>query len=231
MLRSYSKSKLETALDTELSKLLEDFSTVIRDDLPAGLPSKTDVDHKLKVGPDSKSPHISMFQLSPTELNPQKNYISDLLRTKKNRPSRSPYDAPLFFVKKKGKLRGVIDYRTLNRITKSDHAPLHRNDEVFDQFGQAKYFSKLVLKIAFHHILICPEDIEKTVFMTKYGLFEFLVMPMGPRNAPVTFQSLMNSTVYDYINDLIAIHADDIFVLCNKKGAYHTPTYGASKTT
>lgn len=120
-------------------------------------------------------------------------------------------------MKQKGKLRGVVDYRALNFITKPNHAPIPRADEMFDRLGQAKYFSKLDLKTGFHQIRICPEDIEKTAFKTKYGHYEFLGMPMGLRDALTTFQSPMNSIFYDFIDDFVVIYLDDILIFSNSK--------------
>lgn len=81
---------------------------------------------------------------------------------------------------------------------------------MFDRLGQAVFFSKLDLKTGFHQIRICPADIEKTAFKTKHGHFEFLVMPMGPRNTPATFQALMNSIIQNCIDDFVVIYPDDI---------------------
>ena len=130
-----------------------------------------------------------------------KEYVQDLPKKGKIRPSRSPFGAPLFFVKTKDKeLRGVVDYRALNRITKRNNAPLPRSDEMFDRPGGPKVFSKLDLKTGFHQIRFRPDHIEKTAFDNKYGQFEYLVMPMVLCNAPVTFQSLMNRVSYDSID-------------------------------
>ena len=85
-------------------------------------------------------------------------------------PSKFPYGAPLFFVKEKDKhLRGIFDYRGLNRIAKRNNAPLPRSDEMFDLLGEAKVFSKMDLKTGFHQIRVNPEDVKKTAFNTKYG--------------------------------------------------------------
>lgn len=206
-----------TSMDTDTALLLEQFSEVFRDDLPAGLPPKRSVDHTIEIEEDSKPPHRPIFQLSPAELLATKEYIVDLLKKGKIRPSRSPYGAPLFFVKQKGKLRGVIDYRALNRITKPNNTPIPRSDEMFDRLGQAEYFSKLDLKSGFHQIRVAPEDIEKTAFNTKYGHFEFLVMPMGLRNSPATFQTLMNEIFYDHIGNFIVIYLDDILIYSDNR--------------
>ena len=116
-----------------------------------------------------------------------KDYVQELLDKGKIRPSKSPYGSPLFFVKEKGKpLRGIVDYGGLNRIMKRNNAPLPRSNVMADMFGEATVFSKMDLKMGFHQIRVKPEDIEKTAFNTKYGQFEYLVMPMGLCDIPVT---------------------------------------------
>ena len=83
---------------------------------------------------------------------------------------------------------------------------------MFDRLGGSKYFSKLDLKTGFHQIRVKPEDIEKTAFNTKYGQFEYLVMPMGLCNAPATFQTLMNQIFYDCIDVFLVVYMDDLLV-------------------
>ena len=184
------------------------------------MPPKRSVDHEIQVGEDSKPPHRPLFQLSPVELEAAKEYVEKLLKSGRIRPSKSPYGAPLFFVKQNGKLRGVVDYRALNRLTKKNNAPIPRSDEIFDRLGGAKFFSKLDLKTGFHQIRVKPEDIEKTAFNTKYGQFEYLVMPMGLCNAPATFQTLMNQLFYDCIDDFLVVYMDDL-VIFRKDEANH----------
>jgi len=113
---------------------------------------------------------------------------------------------------KNNRLRGVVDFRALNRITKINSSPLPRTDEMFDRLGKARVFSKMDLKTGFHQIRMSPNDIEKTAFNTKYGQFEYLVMPMGLCNAPATFQSLMNNIFHDCIDDFMVIYMDDILI-------------------
>lgn len=211
------EKKTKSIRDPELEELVTAFKDVFRDDLPDGLPPAREIDHKIETDPEAKPPHRGIFQLSPAELVATKEYVTNLLQKGKIRPSKSPYGAPLFFVKQKGKLRGVIDYRALNRITKHNNAPIPRTDEMFDRLGGATYFSKLDLKSGFHQIRISSSDIEKTAFKTKYGHFEYLVMPMGLRNAPATFQALMNSIFRDCIDDFLVIYLDDILIFSNNR--------------
>ncbi len=196
-----------------LKEILIEYDTVFAEELPSGLPPVRTVDHEIETDKNAKPPHRPLYQLSPIELNAMKKYVQELLDKGKIRPSKSPYGAPLFFVKEKNKpLRGVVDYRGLNRITKRNNAPLPRSDEMFDMLGDAKVFSKMDLKTGFHQIRVKPEDIEKTAFNTKYGQFEYLVMPMGLCNAPATFQSLMNRIFYDCVDVFMVVYMDDLLI-------------------
>ena len=114
-----------------------------------------------------------------------------------------------------------MDYRALNRITKRNNAPLPRSDEMFDRLGGARYFSKLDLKTGFHQIRVKPEYIEKTAFNTKYGQFEYLVMPMGLCNAPATFQTLMNQIFYDCIDVFLVVYMDDLLIFSKDEESHY----------
>ena len=207
------KTDFQVPRNMKLQMVLDRYSTVFREELPPGLPPKRFVDHEIETDKDSKPPHRSLYQLSPVELRATKDYVKNLIEKGKIRPSKSPYGAPLFFVKDKDKpLRGVVDYRALNRITKRNNAPLPRSDEMFDLLGEAKVFSKMDLKTGFHQIRVKPSDIEKTAFNTKYGQFEYLVMPMGLCNAPATFQSLMNQIFYDCVDVFMVVYMDDLLI-------------------
>lgn len=208
---------MDYSKDPEVIKLEKEIEDVFRDELPARLPPERDVDHKIEVEPNSSPPHCRMFQPSPAELLAAKEYVADLLKKGKIRPSNYLYSAPLFFVKQKCKLRGVIDYHTPNRITKHNSAPITRTEEIFDRLGRAQFYSKLDLNTGFHQIRICTNDIEKTAIKNKYGNFEFLVMQTGLRNAPATFQALMNSIFRDCIDDFEVIYLDDILVFSDTR--------------
>ena len=86
----------------------------------------------------------------------------------------------------------TVDYRALNHKTKKDVYPLPRIDDLLDKLTKAKYLSATDLASGYHQIAMSPENIGKTSFVTRYGLYEYTVLPLGLCNAPTTFQRLMN---------------------------------------
>ncbi|GJV22676.1 putative ribonuclease H-like domain-containing protein [Tanacetum coccineum] len=108
------------------------------------------------------------------------------------RPSYSPWEDPVLFVKKKdGSLRMCIDYRKLNKLTVKNQYPLPRIDDLFDQLQGLSVYSKIDLRFGYHQLRVRDEDIPKMAFRTRYGHYEFQVMPFGLTNAPAAaFQTL-----------------------------------------
>ena len=87
-------------------------------------------------------------------------------------------------MKKDGTLQMCVDYHPLNAVTIKNKYPLPHIDTLFDQLAGAKVFSKIDLHLGYHQIKIRPQDIPKTTFSTRYGLYEYLVMSFGLTNAP-----------------------------------------------
>nr|GEV99632.1 putative reverse transcriptase domain-containing protein [Tanacetum cinerariifolium] len=101
--------------------------------------------------------------------------------------------APVLFVKKKdGSFRMCIDYWELNNLTVKNRYPLPRINDLFDQLQGSSVYSKIELRSSYHQLRVREEDIPKTAFRTRYGHYEFQVVPFGLNNAPAVFMDLMN---------------------------------------
>jgi hypothetical protein len=128
-------------------------------------------------------------------------------------PSSSPWGCPALFVKKKDQsLRLCVDYRPLNVITIKNKYPLPHIDILFDQLVDAKVFSKVDLHSGYHQIKICLEDIPKTAFSIRYGLYEYLVMSFRLTNPPAHLMYLMNSVFMLELDKFVVVFIDDILV-------------------
>lgn len=144
--------------------------------------------------------------------------IGEMLNQGIIRESDSPYNSPLWIVPKKmdnsniKKWRIVIDYRKLNEITIDDKFPIPNIDSILDRLGRAQYFTTLDLAKGFHQILVKEEDQKKTAFSTPFGHYEYVRMPFGLKNAPATFQRLINSILREYMNKICVVYLDDILI-------------------
>jgi hypothetical protein len=159
--------------------------------------------------PVSKTP----YRMSTPELKELQMQLEELLKKGYIHPSVSPWGAPVLFVKKKyGTLRLCIDFRQLNKVTIKNKYPLPRIDDLFDQLKDAKIFSKIDLRSGYHQVRIKDEDISKTAFRTRYGHYEFTVVPFGLSNAPIVFMCLMNGVFRKYLDKFVIVFLDDILV-------------------
>lgn len=177
------------------------------------LPPHRDWDHAIDLVPGAKPPAKKAYGLSRDQAMVVKKYIDDMLGKGYIRPSTSEYAAPVLIVKKPdGGLRVCVDYRALNGLTiKNRNAPPLIRDTLA-RLCSAKYFSKFDIIAAFNEIRMRHGDEKKTAFLTRYGLFEYVVMPFGLCNAPGTFQSFINATLHEYLDDFCTSYMDDILI-------------------
>ncbi|GBG75846.1 hypothetical protein CBR_g21090 [Chara braunii] len=207
----FVSEKGETAKSPpEIEKVIAQYSDLFEE--PTGVVER-EVVHVIEVVPGSKVPRGRIYRMSPAELDELRRHLKEFTEKGWIRPSTSPYGAPVLFIPKKGgPLRMCIDYRGLNAITVKNAEPLPRIDDLLDRVQGCRYFTKIDLKSGYHQIAVRPEDQHKTAFQTRYGLYEFVVMPFGLCNAPGIFQHAMNRIFHDYLDKFIVVYLDDILI-------------------
>jgi hypothetical protein len=191
--------------------VLEYFEYVFKE-VP-GLPPKKDNDFSINLMPGADPVSKTPYRMSTPELMELQMQLEELLRKGYIHPSMLPWGAPVLFVKKKdGTLRLCIDFRQLNKVTVKNKYPLPRIDDLFDQLKDEKIFSEIDLKLGYHKVRIKEEYISKTSFRTRYGHYEFTVVPFGLSNAPTVFMCLMNSVFQEYLDKFVIAFLDDIII-------------------
>ena len=182
--------------------------------IPPGLPpDRPNFVYKIDTIPNITPPAKAPYRLSTLHNDELKKQLDQLLANGWIRPSRSPYAAPVLFAPKKDSgWRMCIDYRDLNSVTIKNKYPLPNINELLDRLGTAKWFSKFDLASGYHQVRINPDDIEKTAFTTRYGSFEWFVVPFGLTNAPSFFMQLMQDILAKGLDNFVIAFLDDILV-------------------
>ena len=181
---------------------------------PSGLPpNRPGVDFEIRLEPGSKPPVRPTYRMSVPELQEVRRQLEELTELGFIRPSTSPYGAPVLFVRKKdGTLRMCIDYRALNKITIKNRYPLPRIDELLDQLHGSTIWSSLDCASGYHQVRMQEDSIAKTAFRTRYGSYEFLVLPFGLTNAPSAFMAWMHGILRPFIDKFVVCFLDDILI-------------------
>jgi len=129
------------------------------------------------------------------------------------RPSTSPWGAPILLVNKKhGSSCLCVDYKQLNKMTIKNKYLLPRIDDFVDQLHGSLVFSKIDLRSGYHQILVKDDDVQKTTFRSRYGHYEYVVMPFGVTNAPVVFMDYMNRIFRPFLDKFVVVFIDDILI-------------------
>lgn len=155
-------------------------------------------------------------RLAPERLKAAKAEFEAMLQEGIIRPSKSEWASPLHLVPKKTEgVRPCGDFRALNNRCTHDRYPLRHIEDFAHQLGGKRVFSTIDLIRAYHQIPVEPADVHKTAVTTPFGLFEFVVMPFGLRNAAQTFQRFMDTALrglefcYAYLDDILVASEDE----------------------
>ena len=213
---------IREALPERYHKYLQVFMPETAKELPPHRPW----DHAIDLKEGTQPPWGTIYALSETELQALRDYIKEMMRTGKIRPSKSPAGAPILFVAKphgRG-LRLCVDYRGLNKVTVMNRYPLPLMHELRDRIREAKVFTKIDLKSAFNLLRIKKGDEWKTAFRTRYGHYEYLVMPFGLANAPASFQTMMQEILKDLLDHGVVVYMDDILIYSSSEAEHELLT-------
>ncbi|BBH09156.1 transposable element gene, partial [Prunus dulcis] len=169
-----------------------EFSNVFPEDLH-GLPQEREVEFAIEIYLGTTPISIPPHHMALAELKELKMQLQELQAKGYIHPSTSPWGVLALFVKKKKKFNSsnVYRLRQLNRVTIKNKYPLPRIDDLIDQ------------------LRIKAEDIPKIAFRTRYGHYEFLVMPYGLTNAPATFMDMMNRIFPPYLDQFVIVEHEE----------------------
>lgn len=199
-----------------IRKLCYEFRDILYcDQLPLSFTNQIKHSIKLKDDTPISTKSYRFPEIHKGEIQDQ---IDKMLKQRIIQPSNSPWNSPVWIVPKKKdasgkqKWRVVIDYRKLNERTINDKYPIPNITEILDKLGNCNYFTTLDLTSGFHQIEVDPQDVPKTSFSVNNAKYEFLRMPFGLRNAPATFQRVMDNILRGIQNEKCLVYLDDIIV-------------------
>ena len=177
------------------------------------LPEHRSHDHAIVLKEGFQPPNQALYGMSRDEIQELRRYLDENLTKGFIRSSRSHAASPVMFVKKPGGgLRFCVDYRGLNAVTIKNRYPIPLITETLNRLCKAKIFTKLDIISAFNRLRIKEGDEELTAFRTRFGLYEYLVMPFGLCNGPASFQHFINDTLREYLDRFCTAYLDDILI-------------------
>src|SRR3954464_2102879 len=203
-----NKSTAQPTIDQV--RIVYEYPDVFPDVLP-GMPLDRDIEFIIELIPGTEPIAQRPYSMNPSELAKIKKQLDAMLEIGLIQPSASPWRSLVLFVEKKyGGNRLCKDYRKLNDVTIKNKYLLPNIEDMFDQLTGAKVFSKIDLRTGYHQLKIRAEDIPKTAFTTRYGLYEYTIMSFGLTNAPAYFMNLMNKIFMDFLDKFVVVFIDDI---------------------
>jgi hypothetical protein len=142
-----------------------------------------------------------------------KTHVDKMLKLGIIRPSTSEWASPVNLVPERGDYRFTVDYRRLNKNTKSDPFTIPRIETLLHRLGDASFISKIDLRKGYWQIAMHPDSVEKTAFICDEGKYEWLGMPFGLKTAPSIFQRTVNRMLKHARGSFADAYLDDIIIL------------------
>lgn len=209
LLRLDEATNLDTAQRTMLTEVLRKNQDLFED----GIGPTPYAEHNIALL-DDEPVAVPPYRLSNAKKDLLKTELDKLLAAGIIEECESPYAAPVVLVpKKNGDVRLTVDYRKLNAKTRPDRYPLPRVDDILHDAHQTQFMSTLDLRSGYHQVAVKPSDRDKTAFVCPLGTYRFTRMPFGLRNAPSTFQRLMDR-FRSGLQDLnLLAYLDDLIIL------------------
>jgi hypothetical protein len=178
-----------------------------------GMPPDWDIKFVIELKPCTTPIYKTLYRMASPELAELKEHFKQLLEKGFIRPSSSPWGALVIFVLKNDcTQRLCMDYHALNEVTIKNKYPLPRIDDLLDQLCGACVFSKIELWSGYHQLKIRECDIPKTAFISRYDLYEYMVMSFGLTNALAYFMYLMNKVFMEYLDNFVMVFINDILI-------------------
>lgn len=190
----------------DLKKLLKDSAKILNNK-----PGLTNLaEHKIQTG-EATPIRQHPYRIPAAWREEVRKEIDLMLQLGVIEPSDFPWASPIVTVRKKdGSLRLCVDYRKLNSMTQEDQYQMPRVEELIERLGKAECITTLDLTKVYYQVPVCKKDQEKTAFLTPMGKYQFRTMPFGLKNAPSTFQRLIDRVLKDcyqfssaYIDDIV----------------------------
>lgn len=174
--------------------------------------------HRIELVPDARPVHAQPYRAGSRAREAESSEVQRMLKAGVIEPTASEWASPVVLVPKPdGSMRFCIDYRRLNALTVRDSYPLPRMEECIDSLGDATIFSTLDCNSGYWQIPVHPDDRAKTTFTSHEGLYRFLRMPFGLRNAPATFQRFVDITLAGLTWKICLVYLDDIIIFSKTK--------------
>ena len=152
------------------------------------------------------------YRVSPHAQAAIEREIQNMLQMGIIRSSTSAWASPVVLVPKPdGEIRFCVDYRKLNAVTRPDNYPMPRTDELLEKLGRAQFISTIDLTKGYWQVPLDEPAKERSAFVTHTGVYEFNVLPFGLRNAPATFQRLVDGLLAG-LGEYAVAYLDDVAI-------------------